>query len=816
MFYKKFDLLKIYYLVFSLGLIKVAEYINVKVTARINLQSFKNKLCDWSAYYTTYKVFELSFFFISLILFSIFYFSLYGLEFKKQNILKERFSNKLILVVVISAILNLSILKYAPLSGRTVLFFIVLFFWGLSYFCKESSLLNSHRIYSSIFSEKNYFFICFAIFMHVCSYTLPLITHSLYVENDYMDIPEKTILSNNRVVDNTTYVNKHFAHEIVKYDPRVDDGKNPKLKEVAKLKIDNPHFLSDFFDKNFRRKYFYEYSQPFRQLKIFHREVIEDEKNDLERFSHQKKALVAKFSLESDKIKVKKNQLSSDELQFIKFNQLELSNQAKAGWFLFHHSWVLNPLHAVALGDSFSNQVLIYGFASSIVLKKTLDIMGGVNFQNYFKATFIFYPIYFFSFLLGTWFLFGNFRAVALGGLALGICYLGITYQLLVLAPGFNPLRHFWDIWVFVLFNEYLKKQKNIYLIGAILLGLFSIVWSKDFGIALYLGIIAAFFIKQYTQQKPYSISSVIGLLFLGISMYFLPIYGKNYNMLYMLMGVTVPGASKLLIILVLAGISLAYVLVVKYLKEQFNQAILMIASFVYAQIILIYFIWYPSIHHLIANATGIILLGIILLELYSKTIHKSMFYNILNVGLVLVYFSMSISFYKGKTQILMPFKHHVIHQWNFENAKFNSTMDPELFQESVELIQKYSHSNGMYLISKYDAILPVISNKYNKIPAVSVALDMIGKKDIDRMSIPILKNRPRYLFVDTDIYRNYINDIYNQYGELGVFLHEESIGRATVMDNMKQLFFKINDQYKLIEKGRLISVYQYKTQNNE
>ena len=796
----------------SIGLIKVAEYIAVKLTSKIEMQSFKNSLFDWAAYFTSFKVYDLAFFLVSLILYALLY--LYYLKLKKKDVLDLSFSHKLILVIASSAVINLLIIKFTPPNAKVVLLYFTLFFLGLVFFIKKQAIENNMLIKKQFFSERIYIFILFATLLHVFSYTLPLVMQPMLVENDYMDIPEKTIVSSKKIVDNTSYINQHFSQKIVKYDPRVDAGRDPELKEIANLNINQPQLLKYFFNNNFRRKYFYQYDEKTAQLKLFHRQPYSSEQDDLSIIFFQMKDKIKQFNLIShvNRKQLEKRQLSKEEKAFIKINTLELLNQSKAGWFLFHHSWVINPLHAVSLGDSYSNQVLIYGYVSSILLKKALDLMGGVNYQNYFKASYIIYPTYFISFLFGIWFLFGNVRSLAIAGLALGICYLGISYQLLVLAPGFNPLRHFWDIWGFVLLNEYLKNGKKLFIVAAIVLSLFSIVWSRDFGIALYFAIVAGFFVEQYIKERPYVITVITSLCLLGIMTYLLPIYGKSYNMKYMIFGVTLPQTPKLLIIKVLAVISLGYVVVINALKKQHEQSFLLVAVFIYFQIILIYFIWNPDIHHLISNTTGIILFGLILLELYHEDINQTMLLNVVNISFIAIYLFTSIFFYIGKEKISQIFKHHQIYQWNFTNAKFKSTMNPELFQESVKLIHKYDHENGIYLISKYDAILPLLSNTYNKIKAVSVALDMIGKKDMKRMAIPILQKKPKYIFVDTDICRNYINDIYNEYGDFGLFSQAESLGRATVMDNMKQLFFRVNAAYKLIEKGKLISVYEYKS----
>ena len=174
-----------------------------------------------------------------------------------------------------------------------------------------------------------------------------------------------------------------------------------------------------------------------------------------------------------------------EEREFIAKNRSENERKVKAGWLFFHHSWVLNPILALSKGADANKQVFIYGYGSAVFLKQMLTQMGAVSFQNYFKATFVFYPMYFLIFLAGIYALFRSVELVCIGAILLTVSFLLLGYQMILLAPGYNPMRHLFDMLMLVLFSQYVKKNNLPYLLLLVFTGFVAIVWSKDFGLFL-------------------------------------------------------------------------------------------------------------------------------------------------------------------------------------------------------------------------------------------------------------------------------------------------------------------------------------------
>ena len=818
---KRTDVILIYFLIFSFGLIKVSYYLTCKFVSKLDFSAIINQLCDWSDYFPHNKYPQLLFYVLTLVSLFFYYFSFVVLE-KQQNFTETLNPRYIYTILFLAIIYNFLFLEYGQLTFSSILFFGVIFLTGLSFFLKKSEF--NYEFFSkknSIWSSNITLLLILILYLQIFFIFLPLFSKSMLVQNDYMDIPEKTILSH-QIVDNNKYIKQHLSLNIVKYDPRTDYGNNPEGVKKVEANLDDNLLAKLFIKSNFRRKFFYEYDDTKKKLYLYHRNMYLDEYKELiEIFDKKTKASLSIHELfyKSQDLPKKTKNYSYEEREFLKYNKLELSNQAKAGWFLFHHSWILNPINAISLGAPWNKQVLIYGFLSSITIQKILNFSGGITYQSYFKFMYFLYPLYFLLFLIGIYAIFKRFYYVLIAGLLLGISYLALSYQLILLAPGFNPIRHFWDIWAFVFLNVYLIENKKFYLYVSLLIGLFSIVWSKDFGIAVYFAILGGYFSEVFYENKLKNLEVIkIFLLFcLGLLIYGLPIYGVNYNFSYMLLGISLPSISNNYIGFILILISTFFILYIKFLKKNEARWFLSFSFFIYSQILLIYFIWNPGIHHVMSASSGLILFILSLFDISIQKVnffkkYKNFIIKYIILTLIIFYSCTFGIFLLGKNQIQNIFKNHVLFHWNFDKAKFDSTMEPDLFENSVKLINKYSRANGIYLISKYDAVLPMLANKYNEIPAVSVALDMIGKKDIYRMSSAIDHNHPKYLFVDTDIMRNYISDIYSLNGPLSAQDYDESLGRATVLNNMKNLFKKVQDKYELVEKGQLISVYRFKS----
>jgi hypothetical protein len=178
---------------------------------------------------------------------------------------------------------------------------------------------------------------------------------------------------------------------------------------------------------------------------------------------------------------------------------------------------------------------------------------------------------------------------------------------------------------------------------------------------------------------------------------------------------------------------------------------------------------------------------------------------------LVFVYLPASASFYLRQWAYNQSFKEHPLYHWSFEKASFISTMDPALFEEAVNLIKRYNpKDNGIFIVSKYDHILPILAGKYSAMPYNELPTNLVSPKEVEVASDAILKHNPAFLFVDSDIGRNLYGEIPKENDPVAIQLglYGEAKARVMVLQGLNDVYARVAGRYVLCESGRLISVY--------
>ncbi len=583
---------------------------------------------------------------------------------------------------------------------------------------------------------------------------VPLIINSAVVGNDYINISEKTILKSGRVVDNVDYINKHKVAGFHLYDPR--------------HRLDIEGFAKENLDFGFNQNNTYN------------------------------------------------NSISSSEelLDFIAKNKRELLNQTKAGWFFYHHGYNFGPMNALSLGASPYQQTMVYGWLSTVSQGKVLEFLGVSNYQGYFKLYFAEYLAYFAIFLLGIWAIFKRLGTVLFAAILAVSTLFFLGFELIRLAPGFNPVRHIFDVPVFYLFYRYLAQDRKSHLILACVLALFAIFWSKDFGLFLALSVGGTVLFKGIKQRPFQLIPLFFGLITAvsGILLYFYPMPGANPTAIYMLLGVGSPIATSGAIFGLLVIISLLLAATIT-IKQSEAYTILTVGLALYFVQSLTYYLWYPAAHHILGVAPVFILWIVALFHGWVSQSKKgeSLQSIVLILLLVFIYIPASVSFYWGMHAYNQTFKNHQLYHWPFDKARLVSTMEPALFEDAVNLIKHYSlNNNGIFIISKYDHILPILASKYSAMPYNELPTNLASPREVEAASEAILKNKPAFLFVDSDIGRNLNGEIPIESNlttiKLGLF--GEASARVMVLQGLNEVYTRVASKYERCEVGRLISVY--------
>jgi hypothetical protein len=660
----------------------------------------------------------------------------------------------------------------------------------------------------------------FVILAQISTIFVPLIINPMTIENNYINISEKTILKTGKVVDNLDYINEHRIAGFALNDPRKngnDDNFNDTYPSVtlesckivlqtlkALAKEDEEHFSCNEKTKIFTAK---------TRLSLADKFILDGLALPLEDKKNLDALFISSASLQK---KLSPPLYSKDEQDFIRRNTAELLNQAKAGWFFYHHGYSFGPMNALSLGASAYKQTMVYGWLNTVTQSKVLDLLGMPNYQGYFKIYFAEYLAYFIIFLLGIWAIFRRLETVVFAATLATSALLLLGIELIRLAPGFNPVRHIFDVPVFYLLYRYLAQERKIDLILACALAIFALLWNKDFGLYLTLSVGGALLFKGMKQRPFHMVPLLLGgvTAIAGMFLFFYPMPGANPTAIYMLLGVGSPQATSGVIfgLLILVSLLLAATMAI---KQNEAYTILTVGMALYFVQSLTYYIWYPVAHHILGVAPVFILWLVALFHGWviqdkSKEGIKWQHFIILLL-MLFVYLPASASFYWRQLSYNKIFKSHQLYNWTFDKARFKSTMEPALFEEAANLIKQNSkNDNGIFIVSKYDNILPILAGKYSAMPYNELPTNLVSPREIEVASEAILKNKPAFLFVDSDIGRNLNGEVplENDPATISLNIYGEARGRAMVLQGLSEVYIRVAGSYALCASGRIISVY--------
>lgn len=649
----------------------------------------------------------------------------------------------------------------------------------------------------------------------------PLITEPMQIENDYLNIPDSTMLKSGQVVDNLAFINEHQIAGFQLFDPRKDGSQNSPVSAGTSVQMENCQLVYRYL-RAINKEYNYKYSCDDETNTLIVRPPMTlDDKSALDKLqlSTEDRMRLDELYISSVELanESKKHVYSEDEKDFIGRNDNDLQRKTLAGWFFYHHNYYFGPMAALSLGATQYSQAMVYGWLNTVTVGALLDRFGMMNYQGYFKVFFASYLVYFAIFLLGIWAIFRRLGLVLFAAvLSISALFLlGIEY--IRLAPGFNPLRHIFDILVFYLFYRYLSQERKSYLIFACVLALFAILWSKDFGLFLSISIGAATLLRLLNRRPIQRFPLFMGgiTILAALLLYFYPVPGANPTAIYMILGVGSPPTPPEYILGALMVIGMLLVMVI-LIKQKEHYQTLTIALLLYSVQSITYFIWYPSWHHILAVAPVHILLlvalfhGWITRDQDEKNISRRQTVVLVPL-LLLMYLPVAAYFYWKQHSYYQTFKNHPLYDWSFEKASFMSIMDPSLFVEAVNLINQHSQKDkGIFLVSKYDHILPILAGKYSAMPYNELPTNLVSQKEIEVAAGAILKNKPAFLFVDQDIGRSLNGEIpaENDPATIYLSLYGEARSRVMVMQGLNYVYARVADKYVRCKSGRLISVY--------
>ena len=764
------------------------------------------------------KIYQLVGFILSITALFFYYFLIYKL---REDTLSNRVLNAILacndnnsvnlraLYQVAFSVVILLLILYSLVFNLIYVYSVLLFF--IYVFIKKYKILN-------VFSRNGFFYIIMLFgFIQLINIFYPYLKGDLRFINEFLEIPQQIIIDgeykSNSVLLNDPHKLGMNRGAIDEHDEYIE---NPNS---SKVQIEYSKNLEKFIGK-FHTRYFYD--KPSQSLVLNHGALTVEEYSLLSYISKAKADDMLNIANLTKKIYP---HLSKEEVKEKKDHKFELTWQILNRWVVHHHSYVYIPINELNLGKPIRDIYMQYGLLNTVLLKSILNFIGDVNFNKYFQVWFSFFFIYYllYAYVLKKLFI-NNPEYQTIGWIG-SISVLGfIGFQFLQLGPGLNPVRHFFDLITLVFIYKYMitddfsegyfwKKSFFILCISIV-----SILNNYQTGLVLSLSIVGTILVANTLSIKKISLRTVIFIMLIivnTISLIYLLI-SDLYDPLshYYLQGLLGFPFNNIYIYAWIIFNIFAYTILYKAFERgsRLKQVGLFITF--YSQGLALYTVWGGTIYHALNYAPIYILfiLVIFFIAFEDNKLLNNLKKEALKIGIMitlLIFFIFSVvNFDIKKTQFNKVFEVSKTYNWNFDAVKLKSTIDPKYFKSAISLIEKYSTSNGIFIISKYDQILTILSKKYSNMPFFDMAWFVLSQKEIDLAIEKLKHKKPQYIFVDKIIADNRLISHTTTYDEN---LNKESLKRYLRLKELEKVFNGVKNDYSLVDSSSLIEVYKRK-----
>jgi hypothetical protein len=137
--------------------------------------------------------------------------------------------------------------------------------------------------------------------------------------------------------------------------------------------------------------------------------------------------------------------------------------------------------------------------------------------------------------------------------------------------------------------------------------------------------------------------------------------------------------------------------------------------------------------------------------------------------------------------------------------------MDPKPFEEAASLIQKYEPtSRGVYFISEFDNLLPMVADRYSAMPFFDLAWFLLTDNEFAIAKRKVLDDKPQHLFVDHGILNDHSGEVVDaRLRQDREETHVESVLRIRRLEVLQDLFRQVSGDYVKVAESSLIDVYE-------
>ena len=648
----------------------------------------------------------------------------------------------------------------------------------------------------------------------------PFALQRLQMLNEYLEIPTITFFfDSDQAILNQRFLDQHgLLGPALRYLPDRDHGSMPPIRDEVCVITPPAPGLKTFFQEDANKTSLLYDSQQQRlcavdaitteqwlRLRSLQTDELEQQKLD---------AWFASVNYYSQRLRDKV--LSKEEKQFFRVNRHILGFQYVGNGVIHHHGFMLNPLNEYDLGKPRAEIFAQYGWLNLWLTHGLMQVMGGINLHNYFRVWYSYYYLYYLLYFGLLWLIFRRRDYLAAGALlAVGLLSF-IDYQWLLQPPGINPIRRIAELPLLAGLWLYWQQPRPRHLLLVIASIWLAILNNWQFGLMALGAAGVCLGVQRWQREASFGKNTdcLLGVGLIGGLLLVHWLRGGNdpLSAYYLAGSATLPIGlwQGPLILTTFAG---GAALLARLFNSRRPMANLCLFLLLYTAAVVTYSLWNGSATYLLVPGPLYVLTGLAFIRYLSETVPVFRLYHH-RIAVLLVIIGLGVLLAGGwdqertRDEYLGLMDSHQVYEWDLDRAKFTSTMDSRYFQNGVELIQKYSQGPSVHIISKYDNFLPFLAGRYSAMPFFEMSKFLMSPKETALCVERLLTDRPEYLFVDTDIRRDYAVDMVHRFSPWAGL---NSISRYHVaqMQLMQKVFATVQDQYELVEQGLILSVYK-------
>jgi hypothetical protein len=705
-----------------------------------------------------------------------------------------------------------------------------------------------------------------AVLMVVLVQMAVMVVHiisDLKVKNEYLYLDQKTILADGSVVSNDEFETKNLVINEVKpnfegtssslsvyNNSNWDINRIPKFQYFAQKNYGNiskSENKYNYLTRDLSRLFVFE---PYRQAAVtyFHTPLFEYYNRtclnieairvarDRYLLGHRPQDGNSALSQDFESCQGERSQayfplLQADDdaalqikLDFVAKNLDEKYLQAFDRYYFHEVPFVLAPINEIHLGKPLKQVFSQYGYLSILAVSAAMDTLGGLSFPNYEKAIKFSYLLYYLIYLVVVLTVFKQPATRAAAVLIFSLGFFANSYYFYQYPPGHAPLRHFFDLFIFLCAWRFDQGRRiGFFLLGGALVVL-SIFTDKDYGLLMTAAFFAAsvyYGVYRWAEGGAERIRLLLAvLLVMAASVIALNLYplAANPSSAYFLDGFYsfyVPWAAFAMVLLSILLQALVALVFGRRLFQQGRFFVFLFAAF-YSQLLYFYFVWGGGHAHFFTLISLYMLPYLLLLDLvdWRASVWQRGVAGFGFAVILLATIGNAVVFLQDYRRAVLAFEDHVTYRWDLPRARGMITkIDPDLFADGVEKIQHHATGNQIAMLSKYDSMLSILASKYTSLPFFELRSMITTEEEYRRVKERLASSA--LLFVDNDIDRDFDAEmnrmtVWNIEPKLFVEHSEQRIPKLKVL---RQLYRDVvKDNYELIDQGRLISVYRRKS----